>query len=477
MDFAMTRSFALVASVSLLLGGCGNTSATPGAGGASGASSGGQASGGKQSSGGSQSGGAQAAGGSTTSVTGSGGGVGGAGAPRGGTQGAGGSTFAGGTGGTGTSGTPGSGGTKGDAGPSDVGSSAGGTSASGGTGGSAGSGGTSARGGTVSSGGATSSGGVSGSGGTSGSGGGATSGNPFGCKFGWGEPSPANYSWLQWVTNWMGQSIKADGSVSSCETCSWLQQLASTNLIPAYYAYIIGFYGHVNGLPDGNQSSGPNLTTGGGALILGAANSGCPSGQICDQNKIVQAYAYYAKQSHAAWPTKPLIWLLEGDYVQYSASTQSQPLTYQQLGQLAALITTAIKTNMPNAVVAMDHSPWNSDDVTNSFWNAMKQAKLDLAWTTGVGNNNGFMAAGTNASSYNGKTATYAYLRTLTGMKILVDESAGLSQASDTWSNQSAATINARISEGVIGINVSGAPSNYQSNVAGLSPQLNSTCP
>ncbi len=314
-------------------------------------------------------------------------------------------------------------------------------------------------------------------GGSSGSAGAAGHGDPFGCKFGWGEPSPASYSWLQWATNWMGQSIKADGSVSSCETCSWLQQLASTNLVPSYYAYIIGFYGHVNGLPDGNQSGGPNLTTGAGALILGTANSACPSGQICDQNKIVQAYAYYAKQSHAVWPTKPLIWLLEGDYVQYASSSQTQPLTYQQLGQLAALITTAIKTNMPNAIVAMDHSTWNSDDVTNSFWNAMKGTGLDLVWTTGVGNNNGFMVAGTNGSTYNGKTCTYSYLRTLTGMKILVDESAGLSQASDTWSNQPASTINARISEGVIGINVSGAPSNYQSNVASLSPQLNSTCP
>ena len=279
------------------------------------------------------------------------------------------------------------------------------------------------------------------------------------------------------MSNWAGSSVQKDGSVTSCETCSWLGQLASTNIIPTYYAYIIGFYGHANGLPDGNQSSGPNLTTGGSALILGAANAACPSGQICAQNKIVQAYAYYAKQSHTAWPTKPLVWLLEGDFVQYAASSQSQPLTYAQLGQLAAQITSAIKTNMPNAIVAMDHSTWNSDDVTNSFWNAMKQANLDLVWTTGVGNANGFLSAGTTASSYNGKTCTYSYLHTLTGLKILVDESAGLSQAADTWSNQTAATINARIAEGVIGINVSGAPSNYQSNVQALAPELSSTCP
>jgi len=394
--------------------------------------------------------------GSTSMISG-GAGKGGSGGSNGvaGTAGFGGSD-------TGAGGAIGHGGAAGGAGGSGEATGSGGASGGAfGSGGSAGqiSGGT---GGTVSSGGSGGSGSVS---------------SPFGCQFAWGEPSPATDGWLQWVTNWMGQSIQANGSVTSCETCSWVSQLASTNLIPAYYAYVIGFYGHANGLPDGNQSSGPNLTTGGGALILGSANAACPSGQLCDQNKIVQAYAYYAKQTHAVWPTKPLIWLLEGDYVQYAGSSQSKPLTYDQLGKLAALITSAIKTNMPNAIVAMDQSSWNPDDVTNSFWAAMKQANLDLVWTTGVGNNNGFLSTGTNASSYNGKTATYAYLHNLTGMKILVDESAGLSQQSDTWSNQPAATINARIAEGVIGINVSGPPSTYQSNVTALAPHLNRTCP
>ncbi|MDP9001439.1 MAG: hypothetical protein M3O46_15165 [Myxococcota bacterium] len=279
------------------------------------------------------------------------------------------------------------------------------------------------------------------------------------------------------MTTWTGSEVNASGNVTSCNACNWLSKLASTNLIPAYYAYVIGFYGHANGLPDGNQTKGPNLTTGGGALILGPANSGCPAGQICASNKIVQMYAWYAQQSYKVWPTKPLIWLLEGDYVQYAASTQSQPLTYAQLGQLAALITTAIKTNMPNAIVAIDHSTWNTDAVTDNFWSAMAQANYDLVWTTGVGNNGGFISSGTNAQSYNGATDTYAHLNGLTHKKILVDESAGLSQASDTWSNQSAATINARISEGVVAVNVSGSPSNYQANVASLAPQLKPTCP
>ena len=355
-------------------------------------------------------------------------------------------------------------------------------SASGGSGGSGSGGGTSS-GSTGSGSGGSSAGSSSGvgDGSSTGSSGGSSSGtasdaggatDPFGCAFAWGEPSPSgslsSYAWLQFVTTWVGSEVKADGSIASCGACGWLtNQVAPTNLIPVYYAYFIGFYGHANGFPDANTAGRgqPSLATGAGALIM------------ANRSKIIQMYAYYAQQTHRAWPTKPLVWLLEGDFVQYTATTQTQPLTYQQLGQLAADITTAIKSNMPNAVVAIDHSNWNSDAVTNSFWAAMAQANYDMVWTTGVGNLNGFIPASTTAMSYNGKTATYSYIHTLTGKKILVDESAGASQQSDTWSNQSPAALNALISSGVVAVNVSGPPPSYQANVSALAPQLSSTCP
>ena len=100
-----------------------------------------------------------------------------------------------------------------------------------------------------------------------------------------------------------------------------------------------------------------------------------------------------------------------------------------------------------------------------------------MVWTTGVGNNSPFVAAGTTSSSYNGKTGTYSWLHSFTGKKILVDESAGASQAGDTWSNQPASVLNAQVANGVIAVNVSAMPSNYQSNVVALASQLNSTCP
>ncbi|MDP9035332.1 MAG: hypothetical protein M3O50_11035, partial [Myxococcota bacterium] len=293
--------------------------------------------------------------------------------------------------------------------------------------------------------------------------------NPFGCKFGWGRDStgsPTSYGYLQFLSTWIGSEVKADGTITTCNACSWLSRLAGTNLVPVFYAYFIGFLGHANGLADGNQTPNTaNLTTGGGALVK------------ANRSKIVQMYGWYAQQMANALPNRPSIWLLEGDYVQYAATSQSSPLTYPELGQLAADITTAIKSQMPKAVVAIDHSTWNSDDVTRRFWGAMALANYDLVWTTGVGNNNGFLDGKETSATYNATTATYAYLHTLTGRKILVDESAGLSQASDTWSNQPAAIVNARIADGVIAANVTGAPANYQADVAALQPQLASTCP
>jgi len=310
---------------------------------------------------------------------------------------------------------------------------------------------------------------------------------------------------LQFVTSWAGYEIQADGSIGSFGNTSFVDSVTGTNLIPAYYAYFIGYYGHANDLPDQNccscgnnccvtcSASQPNLTTGAAYLLLAdptGANAPCNSTTaFCEKNLVVQAYASYAAQTHAAWPTKPFVWLIEGDFIQYTDSTQvasltgtsgaSAALSFAQLGQLAALIASAIKTNMPNAVVAFDDSAWIDDADRTSYWQAIAQAgtAFDMVWTTGVGNNPPFVNAGETATSYNGATATYAWLHQSTGKSILVDESAGASQQADTWSNQPAATLDALIADGVVAVNVSGAPSSYPSNVMALAPQLASTCP
>jgi hypothetical protein len=112
----------------------------------------------------------------------------------------------------------------------------------------------------------------------------------------------------------------------------------------------------------------------------------------------------------------------------------------------------------------------------------MKRADLDLVWTTGVGNNGNFIEAAGTPSYYNAATATYAYVRALTGKNIVVDTSYGASAMSDSWSNQTAAVLNNHIMNGVIGVNIaSNPPSNYQTLIGNLGPQLmqipGATCP
>jgi hypothetical protein len=292
--------------------------------------------------------------------------------------------------------------------------------------------------------------------------------HPFGCKFAWGIADPGGssysaYGYLDFMSYWVDSTISASGTYSTCNACDWLEKLKSTNLLPVYFAYIIGFLGHSNGLADGNQSGTKKLTTDGAQLIRD------------HRQAIVDAYAWYAQKSHAAWPDKPLVWMLEGDFVQYTDMAQTNPLSFDELATLAADITCAIKSNMPNAVVAIDQSSWNPDETTNNFWGALKKAQVnyDMVWTTGVGNNDGYIQVDTDAQSYNHTTANYAYLHELTGRTLMVDTSTGISAAGDSWSIATAGELNARISEGVIAADITGAPpGNLQSNLSALRPLL-----
>ena len=141
---------------------------------------------------------------------------------------------------------------------------------------------------------------------------------PLGCSFAWGIDSPqsgdfSSYGYVQLMSTWVGGEVKADGSITSCGACSWLGKLASTKIVPAFYAYFIGFLAHANGIVDGNQTGTKKLTTDGAALIK------------ANRAKIVSMYAWYATEVYKVWPTKPLIWLLEGDYVQFQDKGNRAP--------------------------------------------------------------------------------------------------------------------------------------------------------
>ncbi len=307
--------------------------------------------------------------------------------------------------------------------------------------------------------------------GTGGSGtGGSTPGcgsintNPFNCEFAWGAYSSGNnYSWLDFVATWIGDedngglnSWSASGTNNSCGDCNLVESVANTSSMVVFYAYFIGFQAcYQGGYCDCNTDSGENLCSHGATFIRN------------NWDVIVRAYGEYARVVYQRSPNKPVIWWLEGDFIQYSYEDQQNPLSYAELGQLARDITCAIKTNQPNAVVAMNHSPWISDDQFSGFWGNQPVDVLDMVWVQGYGDSS------TLPNSWGQDTANYTSLRSITGRPIMAETSYGLP---DRWSDTSASNINARISEGVIAVMVNETPGNYQSATESLSPQLNSTC-
>jgi hypothetical protein len=166
---------------------------------------------------------------------------------------------------------------------------------------------------------------------------------------------------------------------------------------------------------------------------------------------------------------------MEGDFIQYSVEGSSSGLSYDQLGQLAAQITLAVKCNDPSAIVAWNYSTWISTTERDSYFAAVNSnvatlgTSYEMVFTTGVG-----------SSANAGTGTTWEQLYTAAGNKpIYSDESFGLSAAGDSWANQSAATIDARIAGHVAAVNITTAtPAYLETNLTTtLAPSaLNMTC-
>jgi hypothetical protein len=155
-------------------------------------------------------------------------------------------------------------------------------------------------------------------------------------------------------------------------------------------------------------------------------------------------------------------------------TTQSNPLTGPEAGQLAREIVAAIKKNQPNAIVGLNHAPWITDGESQLYWSNMPVDVLDLVWVQGAGDSDIFP----NSNTTNAATANYAWLRKKTGLPIMAETSYGLP---DRWTTATADQINARIANGVIGVLENFATSLWTdaktfATATSVSASLNSTC-
>lgn len=234
------------------------------------------------------------------------------------------------------------------------------------------------------------------------------------------------------------------------------------NIIPVYYAYFIAFKASVHaGLGDCNtDSDGHNLCNEGAQWIRE------------NYDYIMDIYDSYASMTVTIWGTgRPFIWLIDPDFIQYTYEEQTQPLTMTELASLANDIIDTVKNRMPNAVISMFHATWTYG--VADYWSYFDLSRIDMINTTGMADQDGYFNDGDAAGR---EEATYAYLHQATGKPILADTSFGATGQNNTWSNATPAVLNARISEGVFAALIEPAPENYESQIAGLNPQLISPC-
>jgi hypothetical protein len=290
--------------------------------------------------------------------------------------------------------------------------------------------------------------------------------NPFpNCKFAWGSIS-SHTAPLSFQSVWIGgenngglSSWSATATNSSCGGCNLAKTMAATtNNFAVFYTYFIGFQAkNQGGLGDCNTKSPPNLCTNASAWIR------------ANRPQLINAYAQYAKAVYAASPNKPTIWWLEGDFVQYTDAGQVTPLSYVELGQLAHDIACAIKTNEPNAIVAMNHSPWITNTSLNQFWENMGP-EIDMCWLQAPGDQEVL----NNSYANNGRWDSLSVH--IKHRPIMAETSYGSLSGTrgDGWTTTTAAQINTRIAEGAIAVLFN--QNNYSTTaITALNAQLNTT--
>lgn len=288
--------------------------------------------------------------------------------------------------------------------------------------------------------------------------------NPFGCKFAFGSYQNDQLNSLDFIGTWVGDerngglnSWSASGSNNSCGDCELVRSVAGREgKFVVFYTYFIGFQAcRQGGFCDCNTQDPPNLCTHASQWIRN------------NRSQLIRAYGEYARVVHQHSPNKPVIWWLEGDFIQYTYEEQNSPFSYEELGELARDIACAIKTNQPGAIVAMNHSPWISDDQMKKFWGAMPP-EIDIVWLQGPGDSNVLNNSWAPTGCYD-SLSKYSNYRPM-----MAETSYG---TPDRWTTTSVENINARIAQGVFAVHFNTRPSsNDLSTIDRYRPQLNSTC-
>jgi Divergent InlB B-repeat domain len=225
---------------------------------------------------------------------------------------------------------------------------------------------------------------------------------------------------------------------------------------PVWYSYIIA-----EGAKTAKNLTDCNVGGGSGTLCTEGANY-----IRANKSTILSQYTAYATFAASKWGTsKPMIWALEPDFVQYTEAAQNGGgLSNADAKQLLSDIADAITAKMPNAWISMDISPWKDQ----SAWinGAVPLTKFKFMNTSG-----GVALPGATIKDNTSWSTVWGIAKK--GM--IADDGYGAggtaTNPNSGWSDVS--NLNARINDGVVALMEALPGTSWGNTISGLRPQLN----
>lgn len=272
---------------------------------------------------------------------------------------------------------------------------------------------------------------------------------------------PENISFLSTFVGWtQNGATKVSPAPKADKEGTMLDDAKTLGVTPVWYTYIIAEGAKLDGnLTDCNVGGGSGTLCQKGAAYIKSKRS-----TILEQ---YGAYATFAASKYGT--TKPMIWALEPDFIQYTEGTQSSPLSFADGKALLSDIIDVILSRMPNAWISMDISPWkNQGEVIPGL---VPLDKVKFMNTSG-----GISLPGANIK--NGEASWASVFSASKGKGMIADDGYGTGGTATSpnaaWSNVD--NLKARINDGVIALMEALPGTAWGSTVANLKTQLaNST--
>ncbi len=272
---------------------------------------------------------------------------------------------------------------------------------------------------------------------------------------------PANISFIASFIGWTQTgSTKLPPAPKADKEGAMIKDAIALDVTPVWYAYIIA---------EGAKTSG-GLTD---------CNVGGGNGTLCEKgadyirkNKstILSQYGAYARFAAAStrWgKTKPFIWAIEPDFVQYmDGSQQGGGISNADAKALLSQIIDTIRVNMPNAWVSMDISPWKDQ-------NQVIPAIVPLDKILFMNTSGGVSLPGSNIKDI----TSWATVWNLTKKGMIADDGYGVggnpTSPNAGWSDVN--NLKARIGDGVVALMEAVPGASWGNTVANLKSQLPNT--